>query len=196
MPESNLYTEKEMIDLLRSGSPVAFQYLFNQYSQKLYRFALSYLKSDAEAEEVVQDVFLKLWENRYRLDSDKSFQSYLFTIAFNAIKKKFNQKLRNDRFKHELFEWLSQEAPSLESRLDFEALIEKLESLIEKMPEKRKAIFLKRKKEGQSIQDIAGEMGISPKTVKNQITEAMNYLKEAFASGDVSSMLFYFLFVS
>ena len=185
-----------MIDLLRSGSPVAFQYLFNQYSQKLYRFALSYLKSDAEAEEVVQDVFLKLWENRYRLDSDKSFQSYLFTIAFNAIKKKFNQKLRNDRFKHELFEWLSQEAPSLESRLDFEALIEKLESLIEKMPEKRKAIFLKRKKEGQSIQDIAGEMGISPKTVKNQITEAMKYLKEAFASGDVSSMLFYFLFVS
>jgi RNA polymerase sigma-70 factor (ECF subfamily) len=196
MPEYNLYTEKEMVDLLKSGSPVAFQHLFNQYSQKLYRFALSYLKSEAEAEEIVQDVFMKLWENRYRLDSDKSFQAYLFTIAFNAIKKKFNQKMKTERFKQELFEWFSQDNPSLESQLNFEALIEKLESLIENMPEKRKAIFLKRKKEGQSIHDIAKEMGISPKTVKNQITEAMNYLKESFALGDISSMLFYFLFIS
>ncbi|MEL7588089.1 MAG: RNA polymerase sigma-70 factor [Prolixibacteraceae bacterium] len=196
MPENDLYTEKELVGLLKDGSPVAFQHLFNQYSQKLYRFALSYLKSDSDAEEIVQDVFMKLWETRYRLDRDKSFQSYLFTIAFNAIRKKFNRKMKTDRFKHELFEWLSRETPSLESRLDFEALVEKLESLIANMPEKRKAIFLKRKKEGMSIQDIAEETGISPKTVKNQITEAMKYLKESFASDDVSSLLFYFLFVS
>ena len=196
MSEYNLYTEKELVDLLKCDSPVAFQRLFNQYSQRLYRFALSYLKSDAEAEEIVQDVFMKLWETRGRLDRDKSFHSYLFTIAFNAIKKKFNQKMKTERFKQELFEWFSQDNLSLESQLDFEALIEKLESLINNLPEKRKVIFLKRKKEGQSIHDIAKEMGISPKTVKNQITEAMNYLKESFASGDISSMLFYFLFIS
>ena len=93
MSENNLFTEKELVDLLKFGSPVAFQHLFNRYSQKLYRFALSYLKSDAEAEEIVQDVFMTLWETRHRLDSEKSFHAYLFTIAFNAIKKKFNQKM-------------------------------------------------------------------------------------------------------
>jgi RNA polymerase sigma-70 factor (family 1) len=195
MPEHNLYTEKEMVELLKNDSTVVFQHFFNGYSQKLYRFALSYLKSDAEAEEIVQDVFLKLWENRHRLDCDKSFQSYLFTIAFNAIKKKFNQKVRTDRFKHDLFEWLSRENQSLESRPDFEAMIEKLETLIGNLPEKRKAIFLKRKKEGKSIQEIADEMKISPKTVKNQITEAMNTLKMAFCQDDVTSFLFYFLFL-
>lgn len=184
-----------MVELLKNDSTVVFQHFFNGYSQKLYRFALSYLKSDAEAEEIVQDVFLKLWENRHRLDCDKSFQSYLFTIAFNAIKKKFNQKVRTDRFKHDLFEWLSRENQSLESRPDFEAMIEKLETLIGNLPEKRKAIFLKRKKEGKSIQEIADEMKISPKTVKNQITEAMNTLKMAFCQDDVTSFLFYFLFL-
>lgn len=192
----NSYEEKELVNLVKDGSPLAFQVLFEKYSQKLYRFAISYLKMDSEAEEIVQEVFMKLWESRRRLDSDKSFYAYLFTIAFNAIKKKFNQKMKAERFKHDLFEWLSQENPSLESRLDFEALIEKLESLIEGLPEKRKAIFLKRKKEGRSIDEIANELDISPKTVKNQITAAMNSLKKAFRIDDVSSMLFYFLFVS
>jgi RNA polymerase sigma-70 factor (ECF subfamily) len=170
--------------------------LFDRYSQKIYRFSLSYLKSDAEAEEIVQEVFMKLWENRGKLKSDKSFKSYLFTIAFNAIKKKFNQKMKNEKYKHDLFQWLNEEKPSLESRLDFETLLEKLDLLIGQLPGKRKAIFLQRKKEGKSIQDIAAEMGISPKTVKNQITEAMNFLKESFANDDVSAMLFYFLFIS
>jgi RNA polymerase sigma-70 factor (ECF subfamily) len=191
---SLFYTEKELVDLLKCDSPLAFQHLFNRYSQRLYRFAFSYLKSDSDAEEIVQDVFMKLWEVRNRLDSDRSFHSYLFTIAFNAIKKKFNQKMRDDRFKHELFETVSLGNPSLENREDFEALLEKLDALIEALPEKRKAIFLKRKKEGKSIREIADEMNISPKTVKNQITEAMNTLKTSFCSDDLTSFLFYFLF--
>jgi RNA polymerase sigma-70 factor (ECF subfamily) len=196
MKKASTYTEQELVILLGKNSPVAFQKLFDRYSQKIYRFSLSYLKSDAEAEEIVQEVFMKLWENRGKLKSDKSFKSYLFTIAFNAIKKKFNQKMKNEKYKHDLFQWLNEEKPSLESRLDFETLLEKLDLLIGQLPEKRKAIFLQRKKEGKSIQDIAAEMGISPKTVKNQITEAMNFLKESFANDDVSAMLFYFLFIS
>ncbi len=195
MKMADTYTEQELVILLSKNSPVAFQKLFDRFSQKIYRFSLSYLKSDVEAEEIVQEVFMKLWEKRTKLKSDKSFKSYLFTIAFNAIKKKFNQKMKNEKYKHDLFEWLNEEKPSLESRLDFETLLEKLDQLIEQLPEKRKAIFLQRKKEGKSIQDISTEMGISPKTVKNQITEAMNFLKESFENDDVSAMLFYFLFI-
>jgi len=75
-----------MIALLQKGSIVAFEGLFEQYSQKLYRFSFSYLKSESESEDVVQEVFLKIWENRPSLKTGTSFQSYLFTIAFNSIK--------------------------------------------------------------------------------------------------------------
>lgn len=196
MKSENLYSEQEQVDLLSKNSPVAFRLLFDNYSQKIYRFSLSYVKSDVEAEEIVQEVFMKVWENRSRLKSDKSFHSYLFTIAFNAIKKKFNQKMKVEKYKHDLFEWLSQEKPSLQSQIDFEALLEKLDLYIDQLPEKRKIIFLKRKKEGISINEIAEEMGISPKTVKNQITEAMKFLKKSFGDDDVSSILFYYLFIS
>ncbi|MDX9881594.1 MAG: RNA polymerase sigma-70 factor [Prolixibacteraceae bacterium] len=196
MKEPNRYTEQELVVLLQNNSPVAFQQLFDLYSQKLYHFSFSYLKSDSESEEIVQEVFLKIWEKRGSLKTGKSFKSYLFTIAFNAIRKNFNKKMKEDKYKHELFEWVSADRPGLESHLEFERLLRKLDRLIEQLPGKRKEIFLKRKKEGKSIAEIANEMGISPKTVKNQITEAMNSLRKSFDDSEVSSMLFYFLFVS
>jgi RNA polymerase sigma-70 factor (ECF subfamily) len=189
------YTEQELISLLRSGSQFAFERLFENYSQKLYRFSLSYLKSETEAEEIVQDVFLKLWENRDKLRNETSFQSYLFTIAFNDIRKHFNKKARDERYRTEILEFLSDENPSIETNPDFETLVIKLESLIDQMPDRRKEIFQKRKKEAKSVKDIASEMSISPKTVENQITEAMNYLKKEFGKDQISGLLFFYVFL-
>jgi RNA polymerase sigma-70 factor (ECF subfamily) len=189
------HNEQQLISLLRDSSQDAFAQLFDSYSQKLYRFSYSYLKTEAEAEEIVQDVFLKLWENRDKLRNETSFQSYLFTIAFNAIRKHFNQKARDERFRTSLLESLSDENPSLENHPDFEALVARLDQLIEAMPARRKEIFLKRKKEGKSVREIASEMDISPKTVENQITEAMNYLKKEFGNDRISGMLFFYIFL-
>ncbi|MDP2889958.1 MAG: RNA polymerase sigma-70 factor [Bacteroidota bacterium] len=195
MKNEQSYTEQELISLLRSGSQFAFERLFENYSQKLYRFSLSYLKSETEAEEIVQDVFLKLWENRDKLRNETSFQSYLFTIAFNGIRKHFNKKARDERYRTEILEFLSDENPAIETNPDFETLVIKLESLIDQMPDRRKEIFRKRKQEGKAIRDIAGEMEISQKTVENQITEAMNYLKKEFGKDRISGLLFFYVFL-
>ncbi len=195
MKNEQHYTEQQLITLLRGNSQFAFEQLFERYSQKLYRFSFSYLKSETEAEEIVQDVFLKLWENRAKLKNETSFQSYLFTIAFNAIRKYFNKKIKDEQFRTNIIESLSEENPSIENNLNYEALVTKLDKLIDEMPERRKEIFLKRKKEGKSIRDIANEMYISPKTVENQITEAMNFLKKEFGNDRVSGMLFFFVFL-
>ncbi|MDP3912219.1 MAG: RNA polymerase sigma-70 factor [Bacteroidota bacterium] len=195
MKNEQSYTEQELISLLRSGSQFAFERLFENYSQKLYRFSLSYLKSETESEEIVQDVFLKLWENRDKLRNETSFQSYLFTIAFNDIRKHFNKKARDERYRTEILEFLSDENPAIETNPDFETLVIKLESLIDQMPDRRKEIFRKRKQEGKSVKDIAIEMYISPKTVENQITEAMNYLKKEFGKDLISGLLFFYVFL-
>lgn len=193
MRREQSYTEHQLVSLLRGGSQLAFERLFESYSQKLYRFSLSYLKSETEAEEIVQDVFLKLWENRKQLKSDTSFQSYVFTIAFNAIRKHFNKKAREKQYAIQILESLASEHASVESYPDYELLVAKLGQLIGQMPERRREIFIKRKKEGISVSDIALTMNISPKTVENQITEAMNFLKKEFEKDRLSGQLFLFL---
>ncbi len=188
------HTEQELITLLQSGSQYAFECLFYTYSQKLYRFTLSYLKNEVEAEEIVQEVFIKIWEKRERIKNDTSFKSYLFTIAFNSIRKHFNAKSKKVNFQTEILELLAAESSAIESKINFEVLLLKLDQLIEKMPERRKEIFIKRKKEGKSIREIANELFISPKTVENQITEAMNFLRKEFSQDKFSGLLFLYVY--
>ena len=196
MKKDDFQTETELIASLQRGSVTAFEILFETYSQKLYRFSFSYLKSETEAEDLVQEVFLKIWQNRSSLKADTSFQSYLFTIAFHAILKCFNKKALQQKFQLDLFESLAAENPSLEEQLNFETLIARLNQLIEQLPTRRKEIFFKRKKEGKSIQNIAMEMGISEKTVENQITEAMNSLRKSFSEDKIAGQLFFLIFLA
>lgn len=195
MKNINAQSERELVDALRKGSVNSFETLFERYSQKLYRFSYSYLKSEAEAEDVVQEVFLNLWKNRSRLKTETSFQSYLFTIAFHAILKNFDKKTQQQKFQLNLFESLAAESATLEDHNNFELLLSKLNELIEQLPQRRKEIFLKRKREGKSIQNIAKEMGISEKTVENQITEAMNSLRKSFSEDKIAGQLFVLLFL-
>jgi RNA polymerase sigma-70 factor (ECF subfamily) len=192
---TNLQTEPELVALLQKGSMTAFEELFGQYSQKLYNFSHSYLKSESESEDIVQEVFLKIWENRSKIKTGTSFQSYLFTIAFNSIKKSFNKKNRQDKFRTDLFNFLSAENTTLENHPNYEMLLSKLDAAIDQMPERRKEIFLLRKKDGIPVHDIAEKMNISSKTVENQITEAMNYLKREFGKDQISGMLFFYIFL-
>lgn len=196
MKKDDIQTETELIASLQRGSVNAFEILFENYSQKLYRFSFSYLKSETEAEDLVQEVFLKIWQNRSSLKTETSFQSYLFTIAFHAIQKSFNKKTKQQKFQLDLFEFLAAENTSLEEQLNFETLIVRLNQLIEQLPTRRKEIFFKRKKEGKSIQKIALEMGISEKTVENQITEAMNSLRKSFSEDKISGQIFSLIFIA
>jgi RNA polymerase sigma-70 factor (family 1) len=196
LEKNDFQSETELAASLKEGSVIAFERLFENYSQKLYRFSFSYLKSEAEAEDIVQEVFLKIWQNRASLKTDTSFQSYLFTIAFHSIQKSFIKKAKEQKFQIGLFEEFSSENPSLEDELNFEGLFSKLNQLIEEMPPRRKEIFLKRKKEGKSIQLIASEMYISEKTVENQITEAMHSLRKSFGEDKISGQLFSLIFIA
>jgi len=84
--------DQNLVQLLKNGNVAAFDSLFKLYRPKLFGFALKYFRNETEAEELVQEVFVKVWENRKSLKSEFSFKSYVFTIALNQIRKYFNKK--------------------------------------------------------------------------------------------------------
>lgn len=173
---------------------MAFNTLFHHYSNRLYQFSLKYLKSEAEAEELVQEVFTKIWENRSELKTELSFNAYLFTIAFNAIRKHFRKKLHADKY-------LTNEATTdfnidTDQKIDYDSLRRFLDHIVALLPARRKEIFIKSRYEGLSVKEIAEEMKISKKTVENQLTEALRYIRLQLSKEHLCGLLFFILYIS
>lgn len=184
-----------MLKGLKNGDHACFRQLFNQYSKSLYRFSYSYLKLNETAEDVVQEVFIKIWKRRKDIDTEKSFQSYLFTIALNVVRKHFNKLAESNQLKHDILVSFSDNPKKLDEQEDYESLVLKLESLIEQMPERRQAIFRAKKIEGKSQKEIAEEFNISTKTVEYHIAEAMRSLKKEFEKLRSKGLFFFYLFL-
>ena len=180
---------------LKSGDVKSFDHLFRKYSQRLYKFSMSYLKSEEEAREIVQDVFLYIWESRENLKPECSFNAYLFTIAYSRVKKYFLRKLRDNHARDELIYSLLKQENNLDRVVDFRSLLEKVEQIILQFPERRQQIFLKRKYEGWPVKQIAEEFGISPNTVENHLTAAMKQLREELRCNNISELLFWMFFL-
>ena len=184
------------VENLQKGDVKAFDDLFNKYSSRLFSFSLKYLKSNEEAEEVVQEVFLYIWDKRDGLKPDQSFNSYIFTIAYNIIKKYFIKKSRDNAFKDDLIYSLLQQENKLDQIIDYKFLLEKVEKYIEALPKRRKEIFVKRKYDGLSVKQIAKELGISPNTVENQLASAQKQIHEELQKEKLAGLLFFVLFIS
>lgn len=181
---------------LKQGDVKAFDDLFNKYSSRLYNFSVKYLKSAEEAEEVVQEVFLYIWDKREGLKPDNSFNAYIFTIAYNIIKKCFIKKSKDNAYKDDLIYTVLQQENNLDQTIDYKFLLEKVELIINSLPNRRKEIFIKRKYEGLSVKQIAEELGISPNTVENQLASAQKQILNELQKEKLAGLIFFMLFIS
>jgi len=189
------YDDQRLVQLLQKGNVAAFDSLFEGYSQKLFGFALKYFKNESDAEELVQEVFVKVWENRQTLKSELSFKSYLFTIALNRIRKHFNKKAVSLRY----LESLQNEPEFAENHAihedNYESTLQQINLIIEQMPPRRREIFMKSKLEGKSSKEIAAELNISAGTVDNQVSEALRFIRSRLSTENFGLLLFAGLFV-
>ena len=181
---------------LKQGDVKAFDDLFNKYSPRLCNFSVKYLKSAEEAEEVVQEVFLYIWDKREGLKPDNSFNAYIFTIAYNIIKKYFIKKSRDNAYKDDLIYTLLQQENNLDQTIDYKFLLEKVELIINSLPNRRKEIFIKRKYDGLSVKQIADELSISPNTVENQLASAQKQILNELQKEKLAGLIFFMLFIS
>ena len=186
-------SDNHLVELLQKGNVAAFDSLFEVYSPKLYGFALKYFKNETDAEELVQEVFVKVWENRQTLKSELSFKSYLFTIALNQIRKYFNKKATSLRYLESLHN--DPEVSDQVSTDDYETTLCQIYQIIEQMPIRRREIFTKSKLEGKSSKEVALELNISSGTVDNQVSEALRFIRSQLKTGNLGLLLFAVLFV-
>jgi len=194
MQVRTIENEALLVRNLSKGNLLAFNTLYKAYSGCLYRFALGYLKSEAETEELVQEVFTRIWEKRSDLKEELSFKSFLFTIAFNIIRKHFRTKAYlSEYFKTRISDDIDMKTSQ---KITYDSLYQYITELINQLPERRKEIFIKSRLEGLCIKEIAEKLKISHKTVENQLTEALKFIRTNINMESIPVILFFFLFIS
>lgn len=167
---------KETIIRLRDGDHSAFESLFIEFFNKVKYFIKGIIRSDDDAEELAQDIFVKLWTGRESIDPEKSFNSYIYTMARNSALNFLKHKFVEDSYLKEL--------PALPQSDNSEDIIhaKETQSLIEMtvagMPGQRKTVYDMSRNQGKSNDEIAEELKISKKTVENQLSLALRDIRK------------------
>ena len=191
----SLNKEKKWIVGLKKGNQEDFRKIFDEYSKRIFVFAKGYLKSNEEAEEVVQEVFVKIWNVRASINTELSFKSYLFKITYNYIRELFLKKNRENIYKHEILDFAVDFDNRTEESLDYSSLLELVEKLIDNLPPRQREIILLKKKQGLPIKEIASVLDISHRTVEKHLSEALKNLKRDLSAKHVAGLLFFVLFL-
>lgn len=186
-------SEKELIISLKFGSKEAFNLLFHMYERRIYAFSLKLLLSREDAEEVVQEVFFKIWKNKRFLKEDLSFKAYLFTVAKNHIYNLMSKRVSETAYKLYSAKTVNRPTCNTEEELDFDELNTKIQGMIQEMPEKRQKVFVMSRFQGLSNREIADQLSISLSTVENHINCALKVLKQRLISHDINILLIFIL---
>lgn len=166
------WNEQDLLIQLKAGEEPAFGKLYGHYSEMLYGRLLRLLKDTDMADELIQELFLKVWEKRAQINPAQSFKSYLYTIAENLVYDHF-RKIARDKKLQEKFRLITTE---LYSHTEEELLSKESKEIVEKaidaLPPQRKTAFILCKIEGKSYEEAAQIMGISASTVSNHLVKA------------------------
>ncbi|MEQ9443203.1 MAG: RNA polymerase sigma-70 factor [Cyclobacteriaceae bacterium] len=178
MPTSSTSIDKPLIKRLVQGDEHAFKQVYDVYYDKLYYYCLRFVKSEELVQELLQDIFVKLWTNREKIDPKLSFNAYLYQIARNHTFDFLKEAARDQKIKEELLLSAAIAHNHEEDNLTYAEYTGIANEAIEKLPAQRKLIFQLSRFEGLSYQEIATTLGISRNTVKVQMLRALKAIRK------------------
>ena len=170
--------DSQLVTLLKQGDADAFEQVFYGFSDRLYYFAMRYLRSQHDAEEIVQDVFVKLWENRENLNENLSFSGYLFTIARNTIFNQNRKKVNEQAYQEYVRSFLENSTSKTEDDLIYSDIKSMIDKVVEELPPQRKLIYKLSRESGLSYREIAEQLNLSERTVEAHIRLALKTLTQ------------------
>jgi len=193
MTNPSLNTE-ELIRRLKKNDKSALDEIFNHYYPRLYNFSKRILKIEDDIDDVLQDVFLKIWLNRGRINNHETFNSFIFTITRNALLNLLRSKLKDRTFREEFSKKVIATEYLTEQPFDYEEIKTAIDKIIVRLPEKRQKVFILSRSEGLSNKEIAQRLDISEKTVEDHITHSVRFLKKSLGEIGIISILYIYLF--
>jgi len=174
--------EVQLLIALKSGDRSAFEKIYRGYSPRIFLNILKMVKSAEDAQEILQDVFVKVWEKRELIDPEQSFKSYLFQISRFTVYN-FIRKINLDK---KLKAYLSRESTELYTHIEESIAYRESDRFImdaiEELPNQRKQIYKLCKIEGKSYAEVGQQLGISPSTINDHIVKATKFLKARHTS--------------
>ncbi len=193
---NKLHNEFELILLVAQGDERAFSVLFQHYKDKLYSYALRLTEEEELAEEMVQDVFMKIWLNRAELKKIESFDAYLYTVirnkSFNAIKRRAHEAV--------ILKEISLNMTELQNSTEETVIVNNyqklLQQVINQLPPQQKLIYDLSRIQGLKHEEIAQQLKISKNTVKVHLVKALHTIRSAFYNHAISILSWLFIWSS
>ena len=189
-------TDNELVERLKKGDLEAFDMIYDMYAGRLYAFGMRYLRSTEEAKELVQSVFMKVWENHRTIDLSLSFRSYLFTIAYNDICKLFRRQSYLQKYVLETLYENRQSTSATEEGTEYQSVLGEVQRVLGTLPETQRKAFIMSKIEGKTSKEVATLLALSPGTVDNYVSGAIKMLRRKINGKNLPVILFLTLFLT
>jgi RNA polymerase sigma-70 factor (family 1) len=174
-------TDTEWIEAIRQGDERAFERVFRTYYTPLCHYAATFLKDPDDAEEMVQNFFVTLWERKAFIEINVSLKSYLYRSVHNHCLNRLKHLKIQDTYRQHNATVIEQSPTSATDRLYAIELQRQLDRAIERLPEQCRAIFKMSRFDELKYSEIAEQLGLSVKTVENQIGKALKILRSQLA---------------
>lgn len=186
--------EEILILKLIDGDEKAFNDLYKKYRSRIYIKVFGFMRSHEIAEEILQDVFIKVWINRRTLDHNKSFSAFIQTIAKNTVYDYLRKVVSEDNKVCQFSKNLnSYEKPEVEARIAYQEIQNHLNNILIKMPKRCREVYVLCKVEGRSHDEVSKILNLSKSTINNQIIKASRIVKANW-NPDYLTFLIFFIF--
>lgn len=173
-----IYREQEWLRQVAEGSETAFKSLFDSYWEHIYTVAICLTKSVELAEDMVQEIFLKIWIKREQLNEVKEFSDYLFIVARNHIYNALKKEHMEHRLRQPVLDWFEGQRESPEQQLLFKESSQLIRQAIGRLTPQQQAIYKMTREQGLSHEQVARELNISTNTVRNHLVNSLKIMRE------------------
>lgn len=173
MPEDYLLSKK-----IRKGDIKVFEMLFKHYYEALCRYSMAYVGAVEEAEEIVQELFYRIWKNREDFEISFSIKAYLYgAVRNNSLQYLEHQQVKQN-YKEQIIMSDNSKYISLEEELEYKELIERIDKALNKLPKRQQEIFVMSKYNGLKHKEIAEKLNLSVKTIEAEMTKTLKELRK------------------
>jgi RNA polymerase sigma-70 factor (family 1) len=187
MPIAVKYDEKALLAMVATGNRQAFTQLYTTHLNNLYRYIFLFTKSKEETEEILQEIFIKIWENREKLPEVDSVKNYLFRFAKNKLLDKIRHLQIRQRVLSEIKRTKDISETTTSDQCTYREYYRLVQQAVENLPPKRKLIFRLNIENGLSHDEIALQLNISKSVVQKQVYSASHFVREyLFKHGEIS----------